>query len=105
MLIKAGHQQEAKAGYKTGQARRGHRACIQEVYRVKLPGNPVVGEGKPENQNHAMIFSRGEHVQAIDMNQEGWVERDGGDNAMPVPCDCIVAYHTMPDRPLPRSST
>lgn len=44
---------------------------IQEVYRVKLPGNPVVGEGKPENQNHAMIFTRGEHVQAIDMNQEG----------------------------------
>ncbi|CAM9094798.1 unnamed protein product [Ascophyllum nodosum] len=74
VLIKAGHQQEAKAGYKTGQARRGHRACIQEVYRVKLPGNPVVGEGKPENQNHAMIFSRGEHVQAIDMNQEGYFE-------------------------------
>lgn len=44
---------------------------IQEVYRVKLPGNPVVGEGKPENQNHAVIFTRGEHLQAIDMNQEG----------------------------------
>ncbi|CAN0557580.1 unnamed protein product, partial [Ectocarpus sp. 12 AP-2014] len=47
---------------------------IQEVYRVKLPGNPVVGEGKPENQNHAMIFTRGEHLQAIDMNQEGYFE-------------------------------
>ena len=43
----------------------------QEVYRVKLAGNPVVGEGKPENQNHALIFTRGEHLQAIDMNQEG----------------------------------
>lgn len=45
------------------------------MYRVKLPGNPVFGEGKPENQNHAMMFTRGEHIQAIDMNQEGWVRR------------------------------
>lgn len=47
---------------------------IQEVYRVRLPGNPILGEGKPENQNHAMIFSRGEFVQTIDMNQEGYFE-------------------------------
>lgn len=32
------------------------------------------GAGKPENQNHALIFTRGEHVQAIDMNQEGYFE-------------------------------
>lgn len=25
---------------------------IQEIYRVRLPGNPILGEGKPENQNH-----------------------------------------------------
>jgi callose synthase len=36
---------------------------IQEIYRVRLPGNPVIGEGKPENQNHAMIFTRGEFIQ------------------------------------------
>ena len=47
---------------------------IQEVYRVRLPGNPVLGEGKPENQNHAMIFSRSEFLQTIDMNQEGYFE-------------------------------
>ncbi len=47
---------------------------IEEVYRVRLPGNPVLGEGKPENQNHAMIFTRGEFVQTIDMNQEGYFE-------------------------------
>ena len=29
---------------------------IKEVYRIKLAGNPVLGEGKPENQNHAVIF-------------------------------------------------
>jgi len=47
---------------------------IQEVYRVQLPGNPVIGEGKPENQNHAMIFTRSEFLQTIDMNQEGYFE-------------------------------
>ena len=46
--------------------------AIQELYRVRLPGNPILGEGKPENQNHAMIFTRGEFVQTIDMNQEGY---------------------------------
>lgn len=50
------------------------RGSIQEVYRVRLPGNPVIGEGKPENQNHAMIFTRGEFIQTIDMNQEGYFE-------------------------------
>jgi len=47
---------------------------IKEIYRVKLPGNPVMGEGKPENQNHAVVFSRGEYVQAIDMNQDNYFE-------------------------------
>lgn len=37
---------------------------IKEVYRVKLPGNPMLGEGKPENQNHALIFTRGEFLQS-----------------------------------------
>lgn len=41
----------------------------EEVYRVRLPGPAKVGEGKPENQNHAVIFTRGEALQAIDMNQ------------------------------------
>lgn len=47
---------------------------IQEVYRVRLPGDPIIGEGKPENQNHAMIFTRSEFLQTIDMNQEGYFE-------------------------------
>lgn len=50
------------------------RGNILEVYRVRLPGNPVIGEGKPENQNHAMIFTRSEFLQTIDMNQEGYFE-------------------------------
>lgn len=42
---------------------------VKEVFRIKLPGNPVLGEGKPENQNHALIFTRGRYLQAMDMNQ------------------------------------
>jgi len=42
---------------------------FQEIYSIKLPGNPKIGEGKPENQNHAIIFTRGNAVQTIDMNQ------------------------------------
>jgi hypothetical protein len=51
------------------------RACgsdgaIKEVYRIALPGNFRLGEAKPNNQNHAVVFSRGEALQAIDMNQD-----------------------------------
>ncbi|KAJ0397332.1 hypothetical protein P43SY_009282 [Pythium insidiosum] len=48
----------------------GHSSRIPEF----LPGNPLVGEGKPENQNVAMPFTRGEYVQTIDMNQEHYFE-------------------------------
>ncbi|XP_042501698.1 putative callose synthase 6 isoform X2 [Macadamia integrifolia] len=47
----------------------------EEIYRIKLPGLPtVIGEGKPENQNHAIIFTRGEALQTIDMNQDNYLE-------------------------------
>ncbi|KAK8481925.1 hypothetical protein V6N13_017639 [Hibiscus sabdariffa] len=45
-----------------------------EIYRVKLPGPLKLGEGKPENQNHALIFTRGDAVQTIDMNQDNYFE-------------------------------
>ncbi|CAA7399579.1 unnamed protein product [Spirodela intermedia] len=44
------------------------------IYRVKLPGPAILGEGKPENQNHAIIFTRGEGLQTIDMNQDNYME-------------------------------
>lgn len=47
---------------------------VEEIYRVRLPGNPILGEGKPENQNAAVIFTRGETLQTIDMNQDGYIE-------------------------------
>lgn len=45
-----------------------------EIYRVQLPGPLKLGEGKPENQNHALIFTRGDAVQTIDMNQDNYFE-------------------------------
>ncbi|KAJ0797868.1 putative 1,3-beta-glucan synthase [Helianthus annuus] len=42
----------------------------EEIYRIKLPGPMKLGEGKPENQNHAIIFTRGDALQTIDMNQD-----------------------------------
>ncbi|DBA03090.1 TPA: hypothetical protein N0F65_003337 [Lagenidium giganteum] len=47
---------------------------IVEVYRYELPGNPILGEGKPENQNVALPFTRGQYIQTIDMNQEHYFE-------------------------------
>ncbi|KAF6151832.1 hypothetical protein GIB67_010406 [Kingdonia uniflora] len=46
----------------------------QEIYSIKLPGNPKLGEGKPENQNHAIVFTRGNAIQTIDMNQDNYFE-------------------------------
>ena len=43
------------------------------LYKVRLPGNPILGEGKPENQNHAIIFTRGEYLQTLDMNQDNYM--------------------------------
>ena len=59
---------------KGGHAKGGAEDVVEEVFRVQLPGDIMLGEGKPENQNHAMIFSRGEALQTIDMNQCGYLE-------------------------------
>ncbi|KAH7366337.1 hypothetical protein KP509_18G073500 [Ceratopteris richardii] len=44
------------------------------IYKIKLPSKPILGEGKAENQNHAIIFTRREALQAIDMNQDYYLE-------------------------------
>ncbi|GFR40490.1 hypothetical protein Agub_g1058 [Astrephomene gubernaculifera] len=52
---------------------------IVEAYRIRLPRNRysnrgvVLGEGKPENQNHAGVFAFNEGLQAIDMNQDNYL--------------------------------
>ena len=44
------------------------------TYRIRLPGNPILGDGKSDNQNHALIFYRGEYLQLIDANQDNYLE-------------------------------
>lgn len=43
-------------------------------YKVRLSGNPILGDGKSDNQNHALIFYRGEYIQVIDANQDNYLE-------------------------------
>ncbi|KAK9768395.1 1,3-beta-D-glucan synthase [Basidiobolus ranarum] len=43
-------------------------------YRILLPGNPILGDGKSDNQNHSIIFTRGEYLQLIDANQDNYLE-------------------------------
>ncbi|KAI8323129.1 family 48 glycosyltransferase [Martensiomyces pterosporus] len=43
-------------------------------YRIQLPGNPILGDGKSDNQNHAIVFTRGEYLQLIDANQDNYLE-------------------------------
>ncbi|XP_025650299.1 callose synthase 3-like isoform X3 [Arachis hypogaea] len=53
-----------------------HQALLldQVIYRIKLPGPAILGVGKPENQNHAIIFTRGEGLQTVDMDQDNYME-------------------------------
>lgn len=43
-------------------------------FRVQLSGNPILGDGKSDNQNHSVIFHRGEYIQLIDANQDNYLE-------------------------------
>ncbi|KAF8319368.1 1,3-beta-glucan synthase [Clavulina sp. PMI_390] len=58
----------------------GHSEFIPETgrrrpkFRVELPGNPILGDGKSDNQNHALVFYRGEYLQLIDANQDNYLE-------------------------------
>ena len=52
----------------------GAAARVREVARVRLPGHPIVGEGKPENQNVGLPFTRGSKLMILDMNQDGYFE-------------------------------
>lgn len=43
-------------------------------FRIKLSGDPILGDGKSDNQNHSIIFQRGEYIQAVDANQDNYIE-------------------------------
>ena len=44
-------------------------------FQVELPGYPILGDGKSDNQNHAIIFTRGIFGQCIDANQGAYFEQ------------------------------
>ncbi len=44
------------------------------TYRIRLSGNPILGDGKSDNQNHALVFYRGEYIQVVDANQDNYLE-------------------------------
>ncbi|GME44344.1 putative glucan synthase protein [Neofusicoccum parvum] len=58
----------------------GHSELMEENgmrkprFRVRLSGNPILGDGKSDNQNHSIIFYRGEYIQLIDANQDCYLE-------------------------------
>lgn len=43
-------------------------------FKIRLSGNPILGDGKSDNQNHSIIFYRGEYIQVIDANQDNYLE-------------------------------
>lgn len=43
-------------------------------FRIQLSGNPILGDGKSDNQNHCIVFYRGEYIQLIDANQDNYLE-------------------------------
>ena len=63
---------------------------------MRLPINPeskrgvVLGEGKPENQNHAIIFCHNEALQSIDMNQVPCTLHNIGASLKPRSCGWMM---------------
>lgn len=51
------------------------RAPTAPATTRRLPCGPILGEGKPENQNLGLVFTCGERVALIDMNQDGYFEQ------------------------------
>jgi len=45
------------------------------MFRIELPGFPILGDGKGDNQNHAIPFMRGHFSQGIDANQGAYFEQ------------------------------
>ncbi|KAG0656639.1 1,3-beta-glucan synthase component fks3 [Monosporozyma unispora] len=44
------------------------------IFKIRLSGNPILGNGKSDNQNHSLIFYRGEYIQVVDANQDNYLE-------------------------------
>ena len=49
-----------------GHCQMGANGRRKPKHSIELPGHPILGNGKSDNQNHAIIFSRGSILQAIE---------------------------------------
>lgn len=47
---------------------------LKQKFKIQLSGNPILGDGKSDNQNLSLIFYRGEFIQVIDANQDNYLE-------------------------------
>ena len=47
---------------------------LKQKYKIQLSGNPILGDGKSDNQNLSVIYYRGEFIQVIDANQDNYIE-------------------------------
>ena len=64
-----------------GRLKKDAEGRLAPTYIIELPGVPILGNGKSDNQNCALPFTRGPILQAIDCNQEGYLEE-----AFKLPC-------------------
>jgi hypothetical protein len=65
-----------------------HPELLRPTYRIELPGFPILGNGKSDNQNMAIPYSRGPIIQAIDCNQARSVPR-------PRESPCFLRQHPI----------
>lgn len=54
---------------------RDDRGRRKPKFKIELPGYPILGDGKGDNQNHAIPFTRGTFLQCIDANQGAYFEQ------------------------------
>lgn len=47
---------------------------LKQKFKIKLSGNPILGDGKSDNQNLSVIYYRGDVIQVIDANQDNYLE-------------------------------
>ena len=69
---------------------------------MELPGYPILGDGKGDNQNHAIPFMRGVFTQCIDANQGAYFDPGAADRgcrqvaqggcAMLLSCELLTIY-------------
>jgi len=65
------------AGVRTPQRPSGQEETFRRApsLKIELPGFPILGDGKSDNQNHAVPFMRGTFCQCIDSNQGAYFEQ------------------------------